>query len=48
MVESGIDGTKLFQILMRLSLNDVVKINARDMLRRTKSERLRRILFILV
>ena len=48
MVESGIDETKLFQTLMRLSLNEVVQNNAKDMLRRTKNEKLKRILSILV
>lgn len=48
MFEAGIDESRLFQILMKLSLNTIVQINAKDLLKRTRSEKLRRTLLMLV
>lgn len=48
MIEAGVDEARLLRILMRLGLNDVVRANAKDMLRRTGNEKLRRILSMLV
>jgi len=47
-VEKGFNEAKLFEILMRLGMRETIRINSLDVLRRTRSEKLKKLLSLLI
>jgi len=47
-VEKGFNKTKLFEILMRLGMRETIRINSLDVLRRTRNEKLKKLLSLLI